>query len=219
MITMSVNEFLAAARPSLELLSFLSAPAVAVAAFIGLKQLRISKQTSQLAATRDAYRLAADQCTFYVDRVIPALNRLDAAIATKKVTYFRDSVVTIEEQMIRVTPPKDSKAINAVIDVASEQMEALNLLSSFALFFVSRVADESVAFSAVGQTYCRSVRDLLPILAPLSRASNGYAGIVRLFMLWQSRLERQELEAAKTVLEKKLAETSNSRITPLGADD
>jgi hypothetical protein len=58
-------------RDILELLYFVSGIAIAVAAFWGLKQLQISKQIARTNATREAIKLAADQCRHYAETSVP----------------------------------------------------------------------------------------------------------------------------------------------------
>lgn len=50
--------------------SIISGVAIAVAVFWGLQQLKISKEIAKLNATREAFRLAADECRHFAQDVV-----------------------------------------------------------------------------------------------------------------------------------------------------
>jgi hypothetical protein len=75
-------------RVILELLYFLSGPALALFALFGLRQLTIAKENAKMSAMRDSYKLAADQVAFFGNIIIPLKNKLDEAVSKNNITVF-----------------------------------------------------------------------------------------------------------------------------------
>lgn len=88
-------------------------------------------------------------------------------------------------------------------------------MECFASFFTSKVADEEIAFRAIGKTYCDATKDLLPNL--IIHSKKGYfTNIIELFFLWNNRLKKQDLQKKQISLEKELLNIDNETIYPLG---
>src|ERR1700735_4599151 len=86
-------------RLCLEMLYFASGIALALAAFIGLRQLRISKdniaaitETAKISARREAFRLAAEQCARYYSQIIPMFDDFHNWLAENGLFEAVDSV-------------------------------------------------------------------------------------------------------------------------------
>lgn len=200
----------------LELISLLSVPVIAVVAIIALKQLAIAKATTRLAAKRDSLRLAASESARYIESVIPAVNRLDQAIDDGGITFFSDAEVTVGEGVIQVALSGDETTSSVLSVVALEVTEAFNLLESFSVFFVSGVADEGVAFNAIGSTFCNTVHGFLPLLVMFNEQGKHYQNVLDLFYIWHGRQQRRKLLQEQMELDNKLAAVKVGRIKPLG---
>jgi hypothetical protein len=124
----------------------------------------------------------------------------------------------VEDESIRVKSAPASGDIEKMQELAVEFTSAYNCLETFSVFFVSRVADENVAFDCVGHTFCRTVRKYMPDL--LLQSENGcyYKDILTLFLRWNSRLEIRKLAEDKRSIEKRLEELNDKPIRPIGAD-
>lgn len=205
-------------RDILELLYFLCGPALVIVAIIGLRQLKILKDVARVSAKRESYRLAAEQCVYYADHVIPAQNELDEAIEARELTFFDESKARIEGEKITIQYPKDID-FQKLTSISPQRGNAYNRMNAFSLFFVSGVADESVGFSSVGQTFCRNVKKLLPDIMLLNRAAKAYKNIIKLFLIWNARLQVESLMRDKEVLENKLRSIDNKEIRPIGTEE
>ncbi len=211
-----------AIRSILELTYFASGPLLFIVACIGLYQLKIAKDTARLNARRDSLRLAASECDYYHRQIIPLLNALDTAIQENGIVFFERSEVDVQGETIRVRPnlAKDElvKELEKLMTIIKETTEVFNAMEAFALFFVSGVADERVAFSSVGKTYCNSVKQYLPDLVPISQDGEYYQNIIKLFLIWNTRFEKQQLLKDKGRIEQQLAKVRDKFIRPFGAD-
>lgn len=206
-------------RQVLELLYFVTAgPLLTIIVGIGLWQLKIAKDTARLNAKRESYKMAADQCLLYGTTVIPLLDVLDKAIKRNEVELFSKAKTIISGSDIRIqfnAAPTDVAKLSTVI---GEFQAALNALDGFSLFFVSGIADEGVAFLSVGPTFCYSVRKLLPMLVLTDQMRDQAKTIIRLFLMWNQRMETQKLKEDKEKIESRLARLDNKVIKPIGTE-
>jgi hypothetical protein len=166
--------------------------------------------------------LAATQCDQYQKHIIPLINVLDAAIEKHEIILFKKAEIDIKDGDIRVrhklSKEEFSTEIKKIASIVKETVAVYNALEAFAVFFIAGVADEKIAFSSVGETYCWSVRKYLPDIVLLTGYGNYYKNMISLFLLWNSRLERQALLKAKNKIEDRIQSVSNKFITPVGTN-
>ena len=205
-------------RLILECLSLLCSAAITIAAFIGLRQLKISKETSRIASKRDAYKLAADQCTHYFTNIIPLVNKLDALVAERNIDLFKNANVEVVGKQIKSSYTLKDDYVAEFEIIAPELLNLLNAMEAFSVFFTSRLAAESVAFSSVGETFCHSTRELLPEIMLLNRKQH-YRNLIQLFLLWNERIESRKLLLDKAAIEARLLKLDNKTVDPLGTAD
>lgn len=202
-------------RCVLELVYFASGPVIVVLAIIGLKQLKTAKSIARKTAKRESLKLAADQCEYYHRHIIPLQNELFDAIASRGVTFFEKAEVTIRSDAVRVKYSPDDDFFDQIMKVVSELTAALNAMEAFAVFFTSGVADESVAFSSLGRSFCNTTQKLLPKIVFYCQTGH-FHNLYHLFLMWNSRLEAGELLREKENIEARLKSVDNKFITPVG---
>lgn len=177
-------------RNFLEILYFLTTPLLFIVATIGLKELSISKENAKLQAKREAYKISAEQCNYYFAHIIPEINALDELIIENDIDWFKKCEIEIKSEKISVNNCQGSLEI--FNKVGEEVLDVLNHIESFAVFFVSGVADEKVAYSSVGSTFCFSVKKLLPLfIAPDEQ--KHFINTIKLLVVWNTRLEEEAL--------------------------
>jgi len=206
-------------RPYLEALYFLTGgPLLAVFAFLALKQIQVAKQAAKTSSLREAYRLAAERAHMYATEIVPKLNELDKLIDEKKITFFRDAKVTVQKDQVRILRRRAENELNELVQIVPLFMETVNEMETFALWFTSKVAAESIAYSSVGPSFVRSVHKLLPLLV-VSANNQNHENLMRLFLLWHERLEKGRLEREKSSLEAKLRGMKAEEVVPIGGND
>ena len=207
----------------LEILYLLSGPALAIAAFYGLKQVRIAagqieetKKARVLTSKREAYTVAGEQCKYYVKTIIPLLNQIDKIIDDKNIEYFEKSEVTIKGNEIKVKPYTKDNALDKVFEECLEDVTTvLNYLEGFSVFFTAGIAADNVGFNTLGRTYVESVKQFLPII--LSLGDDGsYEQIKTLFITWNSRIEKEALLKEKDQVEEKIKKQRTITIDSIG---
>jgi len=207
----------------LEIIYFLSGPALVIAAIYGLKQLKLASeqnkqiwQTRILNSTREAYTLAGDQCKYYLENIIPLLNKLDQIIKDKNLDFFEKSEVKIEGKQISVKPYMADNSLDKVFEECLEELHTVvNYIEGFSVFFVSGVAADNVGFNTLGRTYTSSVKRLLPFIIPFSQ-DGTYKHTKSLFITWYSRIEKDNLLKEKAEVEKKLKKQKSITIDTIG---
>jgi len=209
-------------RSVLELIYFASGPLLLIVAIVGLRQLQIAKDTNRLHATRESLSLSAERCEHYLAHVIPVIDELYYAIEKNEIKFFSMAEVTIDGEKVRI---KHNCPIEEVTQefrkmnlIAPQLCAALNAMEAFAVFFTSRVADEKVAFSSVGHTYCKTVRKYLPDIIPISDQGDHYNNLLKLFFMWNARIEEERLLRDRNKIESELQKIENKFVRPLGTE-
>lgn len=212
-------------RKWLEIIYFVSGPAVAVFAFLALAQVRVAKEqleaqrrSLQIASKRDALRVTADQIMEYSTKIVPLINTLDRKIKEEKITYFSKFNVEVHSDSVKVTPVGKDINVDEVISVASEIVAVSNALEAFSSYFASGVADEKMAFLSLGTTFCDTVKDIAPLLVPLGAKDRRFAAVLYLFTTWHCRLEAEALSRQKDEIEKKLETRRPVTIKTVGVE-
>jgi hypothetical protein len=187
-----------------------------IIAAIGLRQLTLSKNIARTNAKRKSFRLAAEQIAYYFENIIPLVNALDAAIENHNVVFFAKSSVEIDGNTMRLKSTATPDDLRGLLKIVPEVTSAYNALEAFSIYFTSGVADERVAFSAVGTTYCNTVRQLLPDIVDWWHDQQYCIHILQLFLLWNARFEKQKLAAEKRRIEAKLGSATDKFVKPIG---
>ncbi|MBX2947634.1 MAG: hypothetical protein KF704_00030 [Crocinitomicaceae bacterium] len=210
-------------RDILEIIYFISGPVVAYFAFKALgqineakKQVTETKESRIISSKREAYKIAAEKCEYFMTTIIPLIDNLDRAVKESGVTYFEKSQVEITTDGIKVKPfYKDKDEINKVFNLPN--LELFNPLESFSLFFVSGVAEEKIGYLTIGSTYCNTVRTYAPLIVTLSNEKH-FNNTLYLFKTWNARQEKENLEKEKTRIDKQLSENKSISIKTIGAE-
>jgi hypothetical protein len=207
----------------LEILYYLSGPVLVIVAIYGLKQIKISSQqiketreTRKISSKREAYNIAAEQCKYYIETIIPLLNKLDEIIDVKKLEYFEKSEIIIDNEKIAVKPYMTNGALDKVFNECLEEMHTvINCIESFSVYFVSGVAADIVGFNTLGRTYTNSVRKLLPIIIPFGK-DGSFKHTKGLFTAWNARIDKEALLKEKEEVEKKIKNQRTISINTIG---
>lgn len=211
------------AKTILELLFYCSGVAVAILAAIGLRQLTLAKENvdavtaiARTTSKREAFKLAAEQCAHYYNHIVPLLNEYDKWIEKKVLSdVVAGWEIEISGDRIKIKPKSSKIRERFLTEISATNLPALNALEGLAVLFTSGVASEEVAFSSIGYTFCFNVRRSLPTILLIGDGTH-FLHILSLFMLWQRRIERQELDAHQKQTDERLRELQDDGIKPIG---
>lgn len=199
-------------RSMLELFSFTSSTLLLIAALLGLKQLQYAQKEIETAkiifrtqSKRAAYEAAVNECRNFSVKVIPLINRIEKFAEENKVSYFQDAIIEEVEGGFVVNLSKVNKKQAAKLSEIEETIqEYMNNMELFALYFVSKIADENIAFLTLGKLYVSESERLAKILPLTNGTPDDCKAIWVLYASWKDRLKKQELEKVKNDADKEL---------------
>lgn len=92
----TLNRWISLIHPLLEALYYISAVALAILVFKGLEQVKISRKIARVNAKRTAFKLAAEECKYFAEDVVPAYTKIISETATLKLQSFTNPQLKIE---------------------------------------------------------------------------------------------------------------------------
>lgn len=212
-------------RDVLEIIYFISGPVLVVFAYLALSQIKVARQqievqreASRLSAKRDSLRVTSEQVAKYGADVIPLQNILFSKIRSEGVKYFEESKVIVADDKISVTPCASKAELAKLKLIMTEFVSVMNSMEGFSVYFTSGVADEEIAFRCISVTFCDSISRLLPFIVLIINDDNRYTSTMKLFAIWNSRIQKESLEKQKATLEEKLKSQNTQVIRPFGSD-
>jgi hypothetical protein len=213
----TLNRWLSVVHPLLEALYYLSAVALAVLAFKGLEQLKISREIAKTSARREAFKLAADECRYFAEQIIPLGDTVGKQVVALKLSSFLN--------------PK-FKVVNGEIidhnfsidDVAADMQKSgyapitlLNRLEAFSIFFAELIAEESVAYQETAATFCGLTRQYMSGIFFLRGLKTArYKSTVMLYERWSAKLKSEQLMEEKKAIDKNLEGLDHEPLKPIG---
>lgn len=214
-------------RNVLEVLYFVAGIVIAIAAIyglrqiaIGLEQLKITKQTATTNAQREAKKLAYEQCRYFADEVVPALNRLTVEYKRLGLTFLSN-------------PPQyrieNNEIIGGNFDVKLWEADApklgdnlvryLNNAESFAILFAEGVADDDLGFQETARAFCQGVQVCIPAVFHFRRINQArYESTVKLFNRWNTRLAAAAMAPVMKTMEEIIKAAEKQRVKTLGTE-
>ena len=215
----------------LQYANFVVQVVIAFAALFALQQIYVAKQTSVTNSRRESIRYASELTKDYLGNVI-GLSDDSTSILRKNnfESYHQSSACELstfkQEEIGNRNIPRQQhflrykKLVSEHPDVYSALIAELNARESFATPFVSKVADELVAFKAVGRTFCEAIeRRYFALCYVRSSEHLGFSyfeNTVELYNLWSARLRRSELESKSRKIKEELGQIEEHTIVPIG---
>lgn len=174
-----------------------------------LEQIEISRKDIILRSRREATALAIQQCERFAEKIIPHLHDVFNELQRRK--YVPPQPTNPEFPFI----PAPMNSVNHQIwldaPFRSKIINAMNELESFAQYFTNDLADEGVAFTPTGQSFCQQCQHLSFFIGIFRQDHfpKLYQNVVKLYQLWKPRVERMVLEE-----QGKKIETLKSKLPP-----
>jgi hypothetical protein len=209
-------------RAILELLYFLAGLGIAIGVYLGLQQLELTKELADASNKREAVKLAAQQCKYFAEDVVPAFESANLE--------FKKHALTFLYFYLNKQPPsyilKDAKFISNVFDIKLIQAEMpkietsvvnfLNAAESFAIPFAAGVADDEIGFQETAAAFCNLLNTYMPALFYLCHTQGvTYASALTLFCLWNDRRTARAMAPALKTAQAWVDEVDKKRIKPI----
>lgn len=211
-------------RSWLEILYFISQIVVVFLIGLGLRQLQLAKR--QIETTKEIFRTqskraaveaAVVECRRFAETLIQDKLALDKYCEDNKITYFEDVKFARTDNGFSIDTKNINKDDVTKLSNANDLINRLlNGLESYALFFLSGVADENIAFHTNAKTYIEMAEHLFKIF-PISNIENEDAEPIKvLYFMWRKRYDAKKLRVEQREIEKKLSTFKDSSIKAIG---
>lgn len=178
-----------------DLVEICSSILLVIAAYLGLwqivelkKQNKISRKTRKLVEKRESLKLAADLCDHFNRNIIPKMDLFVSVLKERNLDFFNKAKIQISNDSVSIeydTTTENSETIESL-----KAYDVLNAIESFAIYFVSGLANKKLGFTTLGETYCDFIKRCLPVL--IVYGSNSYTSIWKLFYRWNNQIENRK---------------------------
>ena len=213
-------EFFDSSKSIIENLYLLSGPILTILAVAGVIQIFIARKTLKVNSQRDAANLAAQQIKNYCEQLIPLMTKYDFSLRDEKIKEVKIEIGDFNEEYLEQKLGKET-----VMKIRIERMkflvlylDVLNNLEAFATYFTKGVADEEIAFSSIGRTYCSSVEGYFFEISDCRnlKDEHSFQNIIDLYKIWKERLNKIKLTKEQKELLKQINNLHETKINPIG---
>lgn len=233
-----MNAWLPCARAVLELLYFASGIAIAIIAFIALRQvkaaaaqvkiaseqLNLTREIASTDAKREAAKLALEQCGYFAEKYVPAFIAFVDKYRVQNLTFLEFRQRPNELQfIIQGGEFKNANCCDTALyqrESALVQMEllaALNGLEFFAIPFAAGVADEDIGYRETALAFCEGLSFLMAALYHLRSQNRGrYDSAIRLFEVWNRRTTARAVAPFMSSMQALIDQANNDKIKIIG---
>lgn len=213
-------EFFDSSKSIVENLYLLSGPILTLLAIAGVIQLFITRKTLIVNSKRDAANLAAQQIKDYSTTIIPKMTKYDLSLMKDKINSAKIEIGDFNvEYLIKILgKEKVSEVRKERLKYLVLWLDVLNSMEAFATYFTKGVADEEIAFSSIGRTYCYSVENYFFEISNCRnlKDDNSFQNIIDLYTIWKERLKKIQLTKEQEELMLKLHKVNETKIDPIG---
>lgn len=196
-----------------ELTYFLTAPVLVFFAWRMLEQLKIgsaqvkaaseqiimAKKISEITATRESIKLAAEQAAYFADKIIPEIGKFLKLKEQGKYPILSRCTVTENWPNIESKTNDLPGLLKELESNDGLAIKTLNKIEGFAMFFACGVADADAAYRPVCVSFCNYIRYFLPYIIIANDQHNQFSNTLSLYGAWAMRkhVEHTEKEISK----------------------
>lgn len=218
-------------RDWLEVLYFISGIIMMILFAFGLWQLKLAKDQIALAkdqletskdifktqSKRSAVEAAVIECRRYSETIIQDCVELDKYCKDNNITLFDDAVFEKTEEGFNIDTKNVKKDdIDKLFGAGDIINRYMNGLESYALFFLSGIADEDIAFHTNAKTFIESAERGFKIFPFTNIEQDDAEPIKALYFRWHKKLEAKRLRIEQKNIERKLSGYKDNKIKPIG---
>ena len=211
-------------RNWLEVFYFASQIIVVFLVAFGLRQLQLTKRQIEITkeifktqSKRAAVEAAVVEGRRFADTLIQNKLALDKYCEKNSISYFEDVVLSISDDSFSINTKNVKEGDLKKLSDSTELINSiLNGLESYALYFLSGVADENIAFHSNAKAYLELCGHMFKLFPIFNVAKDDAEPIKALYFMWHKKYEAQKLKVEQKKIEKKLSTYKDSSIKPIG---
>ena len=208
----------------LEIANYLGTVTLAIVAILALRQISLAKQ--QIETTKDLFKKqskrasiesAVNECKRFADQVIQDHIKILQHCEKNGITFFEDVTFERKGDTITLDPSKAKKEDAPKLqEIGALLTSFCNGLEAHAMYFLSGIADENIAYHTNAHSYLRMTEDAYKIFASAGKSVKEIEAIQTLYFRWAERMEKDDLAEQQIEITKKLSTFSQSPIKPIG---
>jgi hypothetical protein len=206
---------------------------IAIAAYLALRSISLTKENGLLNSKRESIKLATEMVGFYLDKAVSKSNEAYRYMKDKgikiKSPSTRFTKFTYEEMASKEGEKNTQEFIKFYRDIMQNHpqlhkamLEDRNCMETFAAPFVSKVADNDVAFQSIGKSFCNSVEFYGLFYSAVRRGDGGeyhyYSNTIKLYNIWKSKFELRDLELSRGQIDEEIRSIQINDVRPLGTE-
>jgi hypothetical protein len=203
------------ARPILETLYFIVSILLFASVVIGIKQLKLVKNDMKYQYERAAKEKSIEYLNWFSKELLPKLNKCMKKIEQSDLP---NSLGKMNDKFLPDESHNDAD-VQAFIKKAKDNgiLDILNQLEFFSSAIINGVADEKTCYKPMVKAYTYIVAIYYPVICDWRKNDiNGFANLMELFLLWNKKLQKENMEFAKQQLEQNIASIQIEDIKSIG---
>ncbi len=188
-------------------------------------QILIAKKDTRLRSKREAGLLTFQLLLKYSDQILPQLGQIESKLKSESLAEWKPQNLThfskqeldkmIDREFVSDLLPSLNYLNNT--GAFAKLAQVINSMEAIANCFLNGIADESIAFSSIGSTFCDIVERYYFVLCVSRDKTQGvfkyYNNIVALYKMWHDRLQNKEGWNQIEILQHEI-ETKKTKLPP-----
>lgn len=197
------------------------------------EEINNNKKIADDSFKRETASMTVQRCKEYAEEIIPMIAQTSKKIAENKIYKYTNDLTL--DDFNNKEKEAEFQRNNFYGDEEAYEIYAktANRLEAYAMYFTEEVCDEEIAFKATGETFVTVANRLYPFILHyrVKYKSNGYSNLVKLYSIWNKRLNQEMLTGKESELEKmtknlekqkqlikeqKINNSCNEKLIPIG---
>jgi len=199
----------------LELFYLVSGPLLVFIAYKALDQIKVSKEIAKTNSKREAFKITLEEIRYYSNQIIPIVHECDELVEKHKIKFITESKIVIGQESIQLKYFYEGNHAEQFEKLLNPGCKLLNSLSDFSAIMTSGIADESLAYNNLAETYCGTVKKYAALIFD-NDSNKDKDTTLKLFLIWNNRLEKERIILEKKKLEEQIKNNNDESINVIG---
>jgi len=182
-------------------------------------QLETSKNIFKTQSKRAAVEAAVVECRNFAETVIQESLALDRFCIKEGITYFDDVIFKKTDEGFSLdcknVDNNDAEKLDGAEEIITKLMNGMEV---YALFFLSGIADEGIAFHTNAKTFIELAETVFKIIPLCNIDKDDIKPVKTLYFMWHKKLEAKKLRIERKEIENKLSSYKEVNLESIGTN-
>lgn len=180
---------------------------------IGMQQISLLKKDIETRNQRQSVEKSIEFIERYKSKIFPLTAKHMEVMKENKLGYYQHEVLNMKEFPF----PGEGDWDDAIkkLKMTKDVVDAFNELELFSSAFISRLADEKLAFQPLGNTFVQFIEKNYDLFC-VCRSRAPYINTIQLYIIWKNRIKKKELDLEMKKLEEVRSSIKDVSIKPIG---